>query len=207
MKDISFISAMFEEIKSKISVIEKKLDENYTILTQPGSSDKEEKGKPITAEELLRFVQKTIIFSTQKELQKALPQFQNSKKELLDNINDLRFGLKNLKCYRNKNNENSVINNFKFWRIISIIASILFLSYTMVLKIENNKLKDNDLKFRFIYMNQGIDSACLQNLETIFHINRDRELIKSIREDVEEYELKAKKALSLNNYSSNAEPE
>ena len=65
MKENSFISAMFEEIKSKISVIEKKLEKDERPPDHPGSATKEEeKGKAITAEELLRLVQKTIIYST-----------------------------------------------------------------------------------------------------------------------------------------------
>jgi len=55
MKDNSFISAMFEEIKSKISVIEKKLEKDDTPPDHPGSATKEKKKrKAITAEKQLK---------------------------------------------------------------------------------------------------------------------------------------------------------
>lgn len=208
MKDNSFISAMFEEIKSKISAIDNKIEQIMTPTGQPDSATKEEeKGKAITAEELLRLVQKTIIYSTQKELQQALPLFQNYKDELLDGINELRIGLKNLKCSRKKIIKDFGISNLKLWNISSIVASVLLLFCIIELKIENLRLADNDLKFRYIYWKQGIDSTGLHNLETIFHVSKDKELIKNIRQGVVEYELGAKQDLTSKNINRNTEPD
>lgn len=152
MKDNSFISAMFEEIKSKISAIEKKLEKDDTPPGHPGTATKkDEKDKAITAEELLRLVQKTIIYSTQKELQHAIPQLQDSKNEILDGINELRISLKNLKCSRIKIKNDFGISNLKLWKTCSIVASALLLFCIIELKIENLRLADNDLKFR-IYL-------------------------------------------------------
>lgn len=208
MKENSFISAMFEEIKSKISVIEKKLENHNTLPSHPGTATKkDEKGKAITAEELLRLVQKTIIYSTQKELQHAIPQLQNSKNEILDGINELRISLKNLKCSRIKIKNDFGISNLKLWKICSIVASAILLFCIIELKIENLRLADNDLKFRYIYWNQGIDSTGLHNLETIFHVSKDKELIKNIRQGVVEYELRAKQDLASKNINRNTEPD
>jgi len=208
MKENSFISAMFEEIKSKISAIEKKLEKDDTPPGHPGpATKKDEKGKAITAEELLRLVQKTIIYSTQKELQHAIPQLQNSKNEILDGINELRISLKNLKCSRKTIKKDFGISNLKLWKISSIVASVLLLFCIIELKIENLRLADNDLKFRYIYLNQGIDSTGLHNLETIFHVSRDKELIKNIRQAVVECELEAKQDLASKNINRNTEPD
>jgi len=208
MKENSFISAMFEEIKSKISAIEKKLEKDETPPSHPGpATKKDEKGKAITAEELLRLVQKTIIYSTQKELQHAIPQLQNSKNEILDGINELRISLKNLKCSRKKIIKDFGISSLKLWNIGLIIVSVLFLFCMAALKIENSRLADNDLKFRYIYWNQGIDSTGLHNLETIFHVSKDKELIKNIRQGVVEYELGAKLDLASKNINRNTEPD
>ncbi|RIJ50401.1 hypothetical protein D1614_00215 [Maribellus luteus] len=206
MKDISFISAMFEEIKSKISTIEKKLEKNHVAPAQPESRvSSEDKGRPITAEELLRLVKKTIIYSIQKEFQKASPQCQDTKNELLESVNHLRLTVEKLKCYRIKSKKNTGFSNLKLWNISLIIASVLLLFSALALKFENSRLADIDIKFRYIHAKHGIDSTGLHNLETIFHVHRDRELIEKIRKGIEEYELRAKKELSSNNISNNIE--
>ncbi|MBN2595887.1 MAG: hypothetical protein JXR82_03785 [Marinifilaceae bacterium] len=206
MNNNNFITALFEEIKSQISVIAKELEKDDTPRTQAElSAKKEEKSKTITTEELLSLIQKAIIYSTKKEFQQAIPLLQNSKKELLEGINDLHIDLKNLKCYPNKNKKNTEINNFKLWKIGSIIVFMLLLFCVIVLKVENYRLSDNDLKFRYIHSNRGVNSTDLQNIETIFHISKNKELIKSMRKDVEEYELKAKEELVSKETSRNPE--
>ncbi len=52
----------------------------------------------------------------------------------------------------------------------------------------NNQLKDNDLKYRYIKSINGINSENLYKLENIFHSDRDKKLMKEIRQNVEEYE-------------------
>ncbi len=52
----------------------------------------------------------------------------------------------------------------------------------------NNQLKDNDLKYRYIKMKGKLDSQDLLRLETIFTYSRNRDSISVIREQVENYE-------------------
>jgi hypothetical protein len=47
----------------------------------------------------------------------------------------------------------------------------------------------------------------LQNLETIFHVSKDKELIENIRQGVVEYELGAKQDLASKNINRNTEPD
>ena len=56
----------------------------------------------------------------------------------------------------------------------------------------NSQLKDNDLKYRYIKLTNGIDPENLYKLEDIFQYNRDKKLIKEIRGNVEEYERNVK---------------
>ena len=74
---------------------------------------------------------------------------------------------------------------------------ILVLQFISIggLMIQNSRLADNDLKYRYINSLQGIDSKGLRNMETVFHIKRDKEFINDIRKAVETYELNIKKAL------------
>nr|WP_320118477.1 hypothetical protein [uncultured Marinifilum sp.] len=192
MNKNSVLITMFEEIKRQISIIEKRFEQELkTNVPTENPIEKIKKRKEITAEDFISMVHKTIVHSTQKELEQTLPKFQDFNKELLSNINDLQAKLRTLKCYP-KERKKAPISNFKILKIVSIIVVSLLLFSALVLKFENSRLKDNDLKFRYIYSNNGIDSTQLKNLETIFHINRDKEFIKSIRKNVEESELKAK---------------
>jgi len=52
----------------------------------------------------------------------------------------------------------------------------------------NSQLKDNDLKYRYIKSLNGINSANLYKLENIFHYDRDKKLMKGIRQNVENWE-------------------
>lgn len=52
----------------------------------------------------------------------------------------------------------------------------------------DNRLKDNDLKYRYIKMKGEINQESLLRLETIFTYNRNRDSISIIREQVENYE-------------------
>jgi len=56
----------------------------------------------------------------------------------------------------------------------------------------NSQLIDNDLKYRYAKSNTGISSENLYKLENIFQYNRDKKLIREIREKVDEYKRKIK---------------
>ena len=193
MNDNRFISAMFEEIKKKVSVIEKKLEQEDIPPTQ--SEPPAEKDKTITTNDLLSLMQKIIIHSTQKEFQMILPQLKDSNKELIERISDLQSNFQKEKCNPKTLKKDTLINNLKLWKISSIIITASLLFCVIAVKIENSRLTDNDLKFRYINSIHSIDSTGLQNIETLFHISRDKELINNIRKNVKEYESKAKKEL------------
>ena len=54
----------------------------------------------------------------------------------------------------------------------------------------NSELKDNDLKYRYIKSINGITPENIYKLENIFQYNRDKKLIREVREKVSSYELK-----------------
>lgn len=197
MNKNSVLITMFEEIKRQISIIEKRFEQELNTTVQTENPIEEvKKRKEITTEDLLTLIQKTIVQSTQKELSQAIPKIQDSNKKILEGINDLQTNLKVLRCYPKEKKE-APISNLKILKIGSIIVTSLLLFYIVALKFENSRLKDNDLKFRYINSIHGIDSTGLQNVETIFHIRRDKELINSIHKNVKEYELRAKKSIDL----------
>ena len=46
---------------------------------------------------------------------------------------------------------------------------------------ENKRLKDSDIKYRYIKAANGISPEELDKLENLFHYNRDKKKIKEIR--------------------------
>lgn len=56
----------------------------------------------------------------------------------------------------------------------------------------NMDLSDNDLKYRLIKMYGGISGNQLDTLEVIFHRDRDKTVIKNIRNDVEDFEYRTR---------------
>ena len=88
------------------------------------------------------------------------------------------------------------------WVFLTIIALFLFLAISLVFnysqKQENNRLTDNDIKYRFIKASNQVDSIKLSELENIFTYNRSEKAIKELQERVISYEKAlAEQALKL----------
>ena len=56
----------------------------------------------------------------------------------------------------------------------------------------NMNLSDNDLKYRLIKMYGGISGNQLDTLEVIFHRDRDKTIIRNIRNEVEDFEYRTR---------------
>lgn len=56
--------------------------------------------------------------------------------------------------------------------------------------IENNRLSDIDIKYRYIKANNGIDNKTLYDLEDIFEYNPDKKKQRQLRQNVEQFERK-----------------
>ena len=78
------------------------------------------------------------------------------------------------------------------WVFLTMIGLFLFLVMSLVLnynqKQENNRLADNDFKYRFIKASNQVDSIKLSELENIFTYNRSEKAIKELQERVISYE-------------------
>lgn len=74
--------------------------------------------------------------------------------------------------------------------IVAVVLSLLVLN-TWQFK-HNRNMADNDLKYRTILMVGGAQSQELDTLETIFEYNRDRNRIRALRLQVQDYEYRVK---------------
>ncbi|OUN80438.1 hypothetical protein [Bacteroides sp. An51A] len=97
--------------------------------------------------------------------------------------------LQNLKV---QNNHTHVID-FKtsrpfLWQVVmSMIILFLLVGNAYQFK-QNLNLSDNDLKYRLIKMYGGISGNQLDTLEEVFHRDRDKTVIRNIRNEVEDFE-------------------
>ena len=53
---------------------------------------------------------------------------------------------------------------------------------------ENYRLRDNDIKYRYVKLNRGIEYEDLYEIEDIFEFNPDEKQQKAFRKDVRDYE-------------------
>lgn len=74
---------------------------------------------------------------------------------------------------------------------MSMIILLLLVGNAWQFK-RNMDLSDNDLKYRLIKMYGGISGNQLDTLEVIFHRDRDKTVIKNIRNDVEDFEYRTR---------------
>ena len=87
---------------------------------------------------------------------------------------------------------------FVFWTIV-IETALIFGLFTWIIISEkpNQREEDNDLKYRYIKMKGDASAEQIATLEEIFELNRNKEAINQMREDVETYEKAVRKQAAL----------
>ena len=177
MSNNSLITAMFEEIKGRLSTIEKEMKKDNTNQSPTGDTSKqEEQPKSISAHDFLKSIQQIVEISSQKDSVKTKSEIQSTKSDLANRIEQLRASIESLKCYPTKKKKNLATNELKIWKIGSITGLALLFFCIGALMIQNSRLKDNDLKYRYINSLQGIDSTGLRNLERYFTLTTTKNL-------------------------------
>lgn len=87
------------------------------------------------------------------------------------------------------------------WVSFTLVGLFLFLITSLCLcyklKETNNRLADNDIKYRYIKMYCKTDSVQISQLEDIFVYNRNEKIIDKIKSDVQEYEQAIYKSAQL----------
>lgn len=168
MSNNSIISVLFEEIKSRITSIENKIDK----ISNANCVEKEETTSPaIPCEVDCSRIEQII--------QKQIPKVDLSVLKPKPQRHYHTLDLKSTKV------------------LVSIIVMSLLLNGSLIYNVhqyrENKQLKDSDIIYRYIKAANGISPEELDKLENVFHYNRDKKKIKEIRQNVEDYERKAKK--------------
>lgn len=167
MSNNSVISVLFEEIKSRITTIESKIDK----ISNADSAEKKEANLPAIPHEVDYSRIEQII-------QQNTPEIEPSALEPKPQRHYHTLDLKSTKV------------------MVLIIVMSLLLNGSLVYNIhqhrENKRLNDSDIKYRYIKASNGINPDGIDKLENVFHYNRDKKKIKEIRQYVEDNEHKIK---------------
>ncbi|MBI9059093.1 MAG: hypothetical protein JEZ01_15120 [Labilibaculum sp.] len=165
MKRNDFVSAMFEEIKESLALIQEKMEANKPT---------EKEAQKMIPRQLLEFIYQSIQQKFSLSDQSISRQF----KELTQETQELKQKITEL-------NEQNKKRKLMFRKLVvwqSIAAVLLLL--TIGLFLNNRRLRDNDLKFKYIQYQAGINANGLLKLDTIFHVNRDEKVIERIQDAV-----------------------
>lgn len=110
-----------------------------------------------------------------------------------ERINEKLQRIQNLKV---QNNHTHIID-FKtsqpfLWQVVmSMIILLLLVGNAYQFK-RNMDLSDNDLKYRLVKMYGGISGNQLDTLEVVFYRDRDKTVIRNIRNEVEDFEYRTR---------------
>jgi hypothetical protein len=197
--DSSAVYALFEELKQKIDELSKnEIPDNQTDST-------------LNSEKLISLIEELKVKLNQPQFSKK--QIENLGQIAANSINminanfskaiaELKSAITPIdeKIDQLKSQQNMVVRKEHVFSIDfrNSRAALTMISMALVILLSfggniwqlnrNSELKDNDLKYRYIKSINGINPENLYKLEDIFQYNRDKKLIKEIRENVEQYE-------------------
>jgi len=192
----SMITEMFEEIKASLISIEKRLD-NEACKTSRSNSDIERKSQNIQPKvdlQKLDQIFKAIYAYLQNSDYKTLQTNQSigdSEKRILSRVQEIKYSIETQQKERTVRHQHSVdLKSSKV--VVTIFALSFFLLLSILTNINqviiNSKMKDNDLKYRYIKSVNVINPENLKKLDDIFRYPRDKKKIREIREKTKEYE-------------------
>lgn len=196
------ISMMFEEIKTLVASIDKKLAERAPVKENPSIQENseepnpEDKTKMIRPEQLIRLIA-AHLQNTEQKIDQVSGTVRESEKHVL-------FQMEELKRITVSQKPDSKVRHYHVveWKsskvVITIVSlSILFLASFIgnIHQFEvNSRMTDNDLKYRYIKSTNGISPENLDKLEDIFHYQGNKKLIREVLRKVDSYERKINEA-------------
>ena len=196
MNNNSMISVMFEEIKSLITTVDKKIDDKIGVQgnsvpdTPIQNSDKELEPSPL--EKSIHQIPLCLL-GIQKRLNQISETDMETEKHVLSQIEELKRRIDNSK--KDTSIRHYYVVDLKSSKVmITFIVLFFVLLGSLTGNIyqiqEINRMNDNDIKYRYIKTSNGITAGDLYKLENIFNYNRDKKVINEIRKEVEDYERK-----------------
>jgi hypothetical protein len=192
----SMVGVMFEEIKSLLKSIEKKLDEKTVVKEIPLASETITEPKPeskpdvIMPERLIRVIA-SYLQNTEQKIGQVSESIRESERHVLSRMEELKRVILNADKDRLVRHQHVVdLKSSKV--VITIISLSVLLLASLFGNIRlldvKSRISDNDLKYRYIQSNNGINREGLNKLEDVFYYHRDKKRIREIRDQVGTYE-------------------
>ncbi|WP_430812738.1 MULTISPECIES: hypothetical protein [unclassified Carboxylicivirga] len=175
-------TAMFEEIKEKMALMDEKLDDLNFNQEQARATilDDIEQRKKKTLK--IEYVVDFILDSMDGVLNASTDKLSKENKQVLSKIdeqaNALVLSMDEMKRSLHKR-KLQTIKIFAFQVLFAIAASFCF-----YLIYENQNLRDSDLQLRYLKATNNIDMEVAGQLDTVFNVYRDEEAIESIKQAV-----------------------
>ena len=193
---------MFEEIKTLIASIDKKLGEKAPVKENPSIQEDseepnpEDKTKMIRPEQLIRLIA-VHLQNTEQKIGQVSGTVRESEGHVLFQMEELKRITVSQKPDSNVHHHHVVdLRSSKV--VVSIVSLSVLLLASLIGNINqfevNSRMTDNDLKYRYIQSTGGINKENMNKLEDIFYYHRDKKRIRDIREKVGAYERKVREA-------------
>ena len=191
--NINIITELFEELKTRIELINKKLDEQQDEQ-QKNKSDQEFSIQPIdyfddrVVDTMIKLTPK-VDLSDLKEMIKTLEtQNYKTRNTVTTNIEEIKNIIK-----ENTHQYHHYIFDMRSSKVFIMILvptliSLASLTYNTIQYIENNRLENNDIKYRYVKMAGGASKANLFVLESVFNEKSSKEMQEKYRAQVVDFE-------------------
>jgi hypothetical protein len=184
MKINAIISEMFEEIKSRLVAIEKNLNGQDS---RPKVIDEERrlKNNRTAIESVLKQIS-SYLSTIHSEVIEIPGEIKESQQKVCSKLEQVQATVTEQEKERTVRHHH--IFDFKSSKVVLTFVILVFVilgattGNVYQYKI-NLKMKDNDLKYRYIQMQGGINIKNLSTLEDIFQDHRNKKLINEIREE------------------------
>ena len=189
-KNVNVVAVLFEEVNTLLKTIDRKINDQHQKLEDAATK------ADLTNEKIA--IEKAFL-QTSRNLSVLDQKLNQLSVSVQDSENQNRSGFASvLSTLKDQENEWTTRQKhqlkLKSKRVIMAFV-FLFLLFTVSLigniyqRNELTRASDNDLKYRYIKMIGGINAEELSNLEDVFHFHKDKELIREIRKQVEEFEM------------------
>lgn len=165
MSDLSTISIMFEEIKQALKGIQQS-------FVEAGKNSTANQESRISTSDLVNI--ETKISQSEEQMLSKLEQIEQAQSA------------------PRKIDKRITIDIKSSWTFLTLIGLSFFLITSLILcyrlKQENDRLSNNDIKYRYIKAQGSSDTLQISQLEDIFEYKRNEKIIRQIKTDVQNYE-------------------
>lgn len=188
---MNIITELFEELKTRIELINKKLDEQ-----QKGKSDQELSIQPIdflddrVIDIMIKLTPKVNLMDLKEMIRNLETQNYKIQKTVTTNIEEIKTIIdENTHQYHHYTIDVKSSKVF-IMILLPVLVSLVSLACNINQHFENNRLVNNDIKYRYVKMAGGATRANLAVLESVFNEKSSKKIQEKYINQVVDFETK-----------------